>query len=75
MSAAIGTALSVDRWQSVLVNRHAVPSSTCVCREPTSAPLRKLSVGLIQTYKHINEVTCSLIYYLHCHVGLPKSKT
>ena len=25
-------------------------------RDPTSAPLRKLSVDLIKTYKHINEV-------------------
>lgn len=26
-------------------------------REPQSAPLRKLSVDLIKTYKHINEVS------------------
>lgn len=26
------------------------------CRDPSSAPLRKLSVDLIKTYKHINEV-------------------
>lgn len=26
-------------------------------RDPASAPLRKLSVDLIKTYKHINEVT------------------
>ncbi len=26
-------------------------------REPNSAPLRKLSVDLIKTYKHINEVS------------------
>ncbi len=25
-------------------------------RDPTEAPLRKLSVDLIKTYKHINEV-------------------
>ena len=25
-------------------------------RDPTTAPLRKLSVDLIKTYKHINEV-------------------
>ena len=25
-------------------------------RDPTSAPLRKLSIDLIKTYKHINEV-------------------
>lgn len=26
-------------------------------RDPTAAPLRKLSVDLIKTYKHINEVS------------------
>lgn len=26
-------------------------------RDPSSAPLRKLSVDLIKTYKHINEVS------------------
>lgn len=31
-------------------------------RDPSSAPLRKLSVDLIKTYKHINEV--SLISFL-----------
>lgn len=29
-------------------------------REPSSAPLRKLSVDLIKTYKHINEVRFKL---------------
>ena len=29
-------------------------------REPSSAPLRKLSVDLIKTYKHINEVSIQL---------------
>ena len=27
-------------------------------RDPSVAPLRKLSVDLIKTYKHINEVSC-----------------
>lgn len=31
-------------------------------RDPATAPLRKLSVDLIKTYKHINEVRV-LIYY------------
>lgn len=31
-------------------------------RDPATAPLRKLSVDLIKTYKHINEVRL-LIYY------------
>ena len=29
-------------------------------REPQTAPLRKLSVDLIKTYKHINEVSQTL---------------
>ena len=29
-------------------------------RDPSSAPLRKLSVDLIKTYKHINEVDLKL---------------
>lgn len=34
-------------------------------RDPSAAPLRKLSVDLIKTYKHINEVSLiSVIYYL-----------
>lgn len=31
-------------------------------RDPTLAPLRKLSIDLIKTYKHINEVKC--IYFM-----------
>ncbi len=27
-------------------------------RDPGTAPLRKLSIDLIKTYKHINEVCC-----------------
>lgn len=30
-------------------------------RDPSLAPLRKLSVDLIKTYKHINEVSAQLI--------------
>jgi hypothetical protein len=34
-------------------------------REPSTAPLRKLSVDLIKTYKHINEVSnCNHLYVL-----------
>lgn len=41
-------------------------------RDPTSAPLRKLSIDLIKTYKHINEVSfvfilgffCLFVFYL-----------
>lgn len=31
-------------------------------RDPTAAPLRKLSVDLIKTYKHINEVSKLLLF-------------
>jgi len=34
-------------------------------RDPTLAPLRKLSIDLIKTYKHINEVK-----FLHFYVIL-----
>jgi hypothetical protein len=37
-------------------------------RDPVEAPLRKLSVDLIKTYKHINEVKSLLLiqsYILH----------
>jgi len=33
-----------------------IAPSTTAYRDPTTAPLRKLSVDLIKTYKHINEV-------------------
>lgn len=33
-------------------------------RDPSLAPLRKLSVDLIKTYKHINEVSFSYTLYL-----------
>jgi dual specificity tyrosine-phosphorylation-regulated kinase 1 len=34
----------------------AVAAKAPAYRDPTTAPLRKLSVDLIKTYKHINEV-------------------
>lgn len=37
----------------VVAMQNRIPNSF---REPSSAPLRKLSVDLIKTYKHINEV-------------------
>lgn len=37
-------------------------------RDPATAPLRKLSVDLIKTYKHINEVTtASSLTFLRPH--------
>lgn len=37
-------------------------------RDPASAPIRKLSVDLIKTYKHINEV-CSIFYSLNISIN------
>jgi len=38
---------------------HVVTSTAAlIYRDPTTAPLRKLSVDLIRTYKNINEVLC-----------------
>ncbi|TSQ46612.1 Dual specificity tyrosine-phosphorylation-regulated kinase 1A [Bagarius yarrelli] len=42
-----------DQTQVLTANQRHMPQ--CF-REPTAAPLRKLSVDLIKTYKHINEV-------------------
>ncbi|XP_075053346.1 dual specificity tyrosine-phosphorylation-regulated kinase 1A [Mixophyes fleayi] len=42
-----------DQIQQPLANQRRMPQTF---REPTTAPLRKLSVDLIKTYKHINEV-------------------
>ena len=38
-------------------------------RDPTEAPLRKLSVDLIKTYKHINEVK-SLCILIQPHTSI-----
>nr|XP_048722912.1 dual specificity tyrosine-phosphorylation-regulated kinase 1A isoform X2 [Caretta caretta] len=42
-----------DQIQQPLTNQRRMPQSF---RDPATAPLRKLSVDLIKTYKHINEV-------------------
>lgn len=34
-------------------------------RDPATAPLRKLSVDLIKTYKHINEVIAAAVFSVH----------
>ena len=39
----------------LLAMQNRIPTSF---RDPATAPLRKLSVDLIKTYKHINEVRC-----------------
>ena len=47
-----------DRTQPVPNAANAPQAS---CRDPSAAPLRKLSVDLIKTYKHINEVSQKFI--------------
>ncbi|XP_013360178.1 PREDICTED: dual specificity tyrosine-phosphorylation-regulated kinase 1A isoform X2 [Chinchilla lanigera] len=42
-----------DQIQQPLTNQRRMPQTF---RDPATAPLRKLSVDLIKTYKHINEV-------------------
>jgi len=39
-------------------------------RDPVEAPLRKLSVDLIKTYKHINEVRSFFFPLLLNHIDL-----
>uniref|UniRef100_A0A4W4E8M1 Dual specificity tyrosine-phosphorylation-regulated kinase 1A n=1 Tax=Electrophorus electricus TaxID=8005 RepID=A0A4W4E8M1_ELEEL len=46
------TAIQVQGDHGLMYNRHMPP---CF-RDPSVAPLRKLSIDLIKTYKHINEV-------------------
>jgi dual specificity tyrosine-phosphorylation-regulated kinase 1 len=50
-TAATGTPSDIQAMQARIPHNF---------RDPATAPLRKLSVDLIKTYKHINEVrTCS----------------
>lgn len=52
----------------VVAMQNRIPNSF---REPSTAPLRKLSVDLIKTYKHINEVGSSrslVLLNYHCTV-------
>ncbi|KAG7302242.1 hypothetical protein JYU34_013730 [Plutella xylostella] len=44
-------------------------------RDPSTAPLRKLSVDLIKTYKHINEVSANLYNYVLFLFDIPCGKT
>ncbi|XP_033759224.1 dual specificity tyrosine-phosphorylation-regulated kinase 1B-like isoform X2 [Pecten maximus] len=44
---------ALQQQQEMAAMQNRIPNSF---REPTTAPLRKLSVDLIKTYKHINEV-------------------
>ena len=74
---SIGKTFATDSWQIQTAQTAAslsltasasvsVRRPTCVYREAGSGPLRKLSVGLIHTYKHINEVCLSTISLLLC---------
>ena len=46
--------LQTLQQQDMVAMQNRIPNSF---RDPTGAPLRKLSVDLIKTYKHINEVS------------------
>ncbi len=56
---------SDDRTQPVPNAVNAAPQTSY--RDSSAAPLRKLSVDLIKTYKHINEVSIELVTSLHPH--------
>ena len=43
-------------------------------RDPAIAPLRKLSVDLIKTYKHINEVSARNLHFSQLLFSLPKGQ-
>ena len=45
--------LQTQQQQDMVAMQNRIPNSF---RDPSGAPLRKLSVDLIKTYKHINEV-------------------
>ena len=51
--------LDLSSISSAAFDRPAV-----VYRDPTKAPLRRLSIDLIHTYKHINEVSCHRVQFL-----------
>ena len=60
---SIGKTFAEDSWQMQTVEAAAplVHQPVAVYREAATGPLRKLSVDLIHTYKHINEVCVSLV--------------
>ena len=49
---------ALQQQQEVAAMQNRIPMTF---REPGAAPLRKLSVDLIKTYKHINEVSYLVI--------------
>lgn len=49
----LGAPISAGAPTDILAMQARIPHTF---REPSTAPLRKLSVDLIKTYKHINEV-------------------
>ena len=54
--------LQQQQQQEMVAMQNRIPTSF---RDASSAPLRKLSVDLIKTYKHINEVRV----FIHCIVN------
>ena len=50
--------LQTQQQQDMVAMQNRIPNSF---RDSSGAPLRKLSVDLIKTYKHINEVRSTLI--------------
>lgn len=55
-AAATSIAVSSDEHGDHQILQACVPGIHRHFRDPATGPLRKLSVDLIKTYKHINEV-------------------
>lgn len=51
----------LSQQQQLELLAYTVANNNMRPRDPTNAPLRKLSVHLICTYKHINEVPLSIL--------------
>lgn len=55
-----------EQQQEMTAMQNRIPASF---RDPCAAPLRKLSVDLIKTYKHINEV-CYHLFALFVWINI-----
>lgn len=62
-AAESSTTNQILRWQmmqqtaeQLAAGNMCVMNAAVVYRDPSTAPMRRLSVNLIHTYKHINEV-------------------
>lgn len=51
----------ISKMSNIVILQRRMPQTF---RDPATAPLRKLSVDLIKTYKHINEVMAPAIFVL-----------